>query len=182
MKILVDREELERIFRSTDKITYHGILTREEIRNKIRQILEVSPVVTSWTVAGEEENTPRWNAAPVYATVSRQELQEMDDMLKETYGKTEEERNTVIFDVRKRIHKMLGVKEELPRNPCYFIDNEKCEACWGNHHNAIIDILDMLGEYANDGNAGPGQPVLPRRDLHMRDKCYKLQRKLTGKK
>jgi hypothetical protein len=52
---------------------------------------------------------------------------------------------------------------------------------WENRQ-AILEILDMLGEYANDGNAGPGQPVLPRRDLHMRDKCYKLQRKLTGKK
>lgn len=44
----------------------------------------------------------------------------------------------------------------------------------------ILEILDMLSEYANDGDAGPLQPILPRRDLQMRDKCSKLQRKLTG--
>jgi len=40
----------------------------------------------------------------------------------------------------------------LAANPtneaCRLIDNEKCEACWGNHHNAIIEILDMLIEEA----------------------------------
>jgi hypothetical protein len=41
---------------------------------------------------------------------------------------------------------------------------------------AILKLADMLGEYANDGDAGPGHPVLPRRDLKMRDKCYEIQR------
>ncbi len=67
------------------------------------------------------------------------------------------------------IQKLCDVSQE---------DKERMDKLEG----AILDILDMLGAYANDGNAGPGQPVLPQRDLHMRNKCYKLQRKLTGDK
>jgi hypothetical protein len=39
-----------------------------------------------------------------------------------------------------------AIANDLTNEARHLIDNEKCEACFGNHHNAIIEMLDMLVE------------------------------------
>jgi hypothetical protein len=53
------------------------------------------------------KDNPRWNTAPTHTTVSRQDLQQIDDMLTEYYNKSLEDKNVTIFNVRDMIHKML---------------------------------------------------------------------------
>ena len=49
MKILVEREEIETLFLATAFVD-----SISSIHNKLKQILEESPVVTDWVVAGDK--------------------------------------------------------------------------------------------------------------------------------
>jgi hypothetical protein len=64
-----------------------------------------------------------------------------------------------------------AIANDLTNEARHLIDNEKCEACFGNHHNAIIEILDMLANIHYNLSY-----------QEMREQANKLQRKLTGEK
>lgn len=49
MKILVDKEKIETLFMAT-----HNVEALSSIHNKLNQILIESPIVSTWTVVGEE--------------------------------------------------------------------------------------------------------------------------------
>ena len=42
----------------------------------------------------------------------------------------------------------------------------------------MTQLLNELYEYANDGDAGPGTPTLPRRDIRLRSAVNKMQENL----
>ena len=82
-------------------------MTNVDLDNTMQRLKEAS---LNW----KPRDNPQWNTAPTHTTVSRQDLQQIDDMLTEYYNKSLEDKNVIISNVRDMLHKMLdtGVTDE----------------------------------------------------------------------